>query len=458
MKIVICGAGQVGFGIAQRLAAEGHDLSIIDSSPHLVQAVHETLDARGILGHGSHPDALERAGAADADMLIAVTLHDEVNMVACQVAHSMFSVPIKIARIRSQSYLHPHWQSLFSDESVPIDVIITPETEVGEMVLRRLTLPGAIDVVRFAEDSVVLVGIECGADCPILDTPLRSITARYPDLQATTVGIVRRDELIVPCAEDRLEVGDIAYVVADSAHMRRVLDVFGHAEPQAGRIVIAGGGTVGHYVARQIEKRQLATRLRLIEANAARAGAIAESLERTVVLKGSSLDHAILREADIDDADLMIAVTNDDQTNMLTSVMAKQLGCRSTLTLINETSFQDLTGRLGIDAFLSPGSITISRILQHVRRGRIRAVYSIQNGLAEAIEAEALETSAIVGQPLRDLRIPDEVRIGGIWRHGRFIRPEGDTEIEPKDRVVIFAATGAVRDVEKMFRVSLEFF
>lgn len=458
MKIVICGAGQVGYGIAQQLAAEGHDLSIIDVSPHLIQAVHETIDARGILGNGAHPEVLAQAGAEDADMLIAATLHDEVNMVACQVAHSIFSVPTKIARIRSPSYLEARWQGLFASESIPIDAIISPEIEVGDMVLRRLALPGAIDVVRFAEDAVVLVGIECEEDCPILGLTLREVTARFPDLQATTVGIVRGGDLRVPTATSRLEAGDLAYVVADSLHMRRVLDVFGHAEPQAGRIIIAGGGAVGHYVARQIEKRGLANRLRIIEANAVRAGTIAESLERTIVLHGSSMDHLVLREADIDDADLLIALTNDDQTNILTSVMAKQLGCRSALTLINETSFQALSEPLGIDAFLSPRSITISRILQHVRRGRIRAVYSVQNGLGEVTEAEALETSAVVGQPLKDLDLPSNVRIGGIWREGLFLRPTGETEIAPGDRVVVFAAAGAVKEVERMFRVGLEYF
>lgn len=458
MKIVICGAGQVGFGIAQRLAEEGHDVSVIDHSSERIHAVGMAIDARAIVGSGASPEILAEAGIEDADMLIAATLHDEVNMVACEVAHTLFSVPTKIARIRSQAYLRPHWQNLFSDDAIPIDFIISPEIEIGETVLRRIALPGAVDIVHFAGDAIVMLGIECEATCPILDMPLREISKRYPGLNATTVGIMRGEEIVIPDAEQRLRAGDIAYVVVQSEKVRRVLEVFGHAEPQAGRIVIAGGGTVGLYVARQIEKRNISARLRVIEPDVDRARLAAERLSRTVVLNGSALDEAILRQADIDEADLLVALTNDDKINLLAGVMARHLGCRSTLTLVNEPSFRALTGPLGIDAFISPQSITISRILQHVRRGRIRAVHSIQNGLAEIIEAEALETSPLVGQPLANLNISHEVRLGAVFRDGRYIQPCATTEIEAGDRVVIFAEAGAVRQVEQMFRVSLEFF
>ncbi|KAA0970348.1 Trk system potassium transporter TrkA [Aureimonas fodinaquatilis] len=458
MKVVICGAGQVGYGIAERLAAEYHDVSVIDTSPALVQVVRDTLDARGIVGHGAYPEVLQEAGADQADLLVAVTLHDEVNMVACQVAHSVFNIPTKIARIRSQSYLRSDLQDFFSTDHMPIDAIISPEREVGEMVLRRISLPGAMDVIRFSDTSMVTVAIECREDCPIVNKPLGQLTELFPDLGATVVGIWRGNELIVPNTADALVTGDIAYVVADEGQIKRTLLLFGHEEPEAGRIVIAGGGNIGLFVAQEMERRKLSARLRLIEANASRAHQVADQLNNTIVLNGSSLDQAILREADIDDADLMIALTNDDKVNILSSVLAKRLGCKTNLALINDPAFQTFTRPLGIDAYINPRSVTISRVLQHVRRGRIRSVHSILDGRAELIEADALETSPLVGVSLRELDLPDGLRIGAIWRNETFIRPDGQMKIKPRDRVVIFAAGHAVRKVEQLFRVSLEFF
>lgn len=458
MRVIICGAGQVGYGIAERLAAEKNDVSMIDTAPELIHSVRDSLDVRGFVGHGSHPDVLEAAGAANADMIIAVTLFDEVNIVACEVAHALFNVPMKIARIRSQSYLRPHYQDLFSREHLPIDVIISPELEVGEMVLRRITLPGATDVVRFAENKIIMIAIECLEDCPVINTPLAQLTELFPDLQSTVVGISRDGNLFIPHSADQLFVGDLAYVVTTKDQVRRTLGLFGHEEQEATRIVIAGGGNIGLFVARTIEQRQSRTRVKIIEANRDRAVLIADQLRRTVVLHGSAFDQKMLLEADIPEADLMVAVTNNDQVNILSSVMAKRLGCKSSLSLINKPALQDIARTVGIDAYVNPSSVTISRVLQHVRRGRIRAVHSLENGAAEIIEAEALETSPLVGPYLRDLDLPEGMRIGAIYRDGQVLKPDGSLTINPKDRVVIFALADAVKQVEQMFRVSLEFF
>ncbi|WP_274628824.1 Trk system potassium transporter TrkA [Arvimicrobium flavum] len=458
MRVIICGAGQVGYGIAERLAAERNDVSVIDTSAQLIQAVRDSLDVRGFVGHGSHPEVLEAAGAQQADMIIAVTLHDEVNIVACEIAHALFNVPTKIARIRAQSYLQPQYQDLFSRDHMPIDVIISPELEVGEMVLRRIALPGATDVVRFAEGKIIMVAIECLEDCPVINTPLKQLTELFPDLPSTVVGVVRGDSLFVPHSADQLIAGDLAYVVTQKDQVRRTLSLFGHDEQEATRIIIAGGGNIGLYVARTIEQRQSRTRIKLIEDQRERAVRIADELRRTVVLNGSALDQKLLLEADIHDADLMVALTNSDQVNILSSVMAKGLGCKASLVLLNSPAYHGLSKTLGIDAYVNPRSVTISRVLQHVRRGRIRAVHSIQQGLAEIIEAEALETSPLVGTALRDLELPDGMRIGAIFRDGQMISPSGSVHIRPKDRVVIFAMQGAVKQVEQMFRVSLEFF
>lgn len=458
MKVVICGAGQVGYGIAERLAAEQNDVSVIDSSPKLINAIGDQLDVRGFVGHGAHPDVLAAAGAEEADMIIAVTLYDEVNMVACQVAHSIFNVPTKVARIRSQSYLQGRWQNLFSRDNMPIDVIISPEIEVGEMVLRRLALPGAVETVRFADEQVVTVGVNIEEDCPVVDTPLRQLTELFPDLGAIVVGVYRNNKLFVPTSSDSLLVGDLAYVVAKRDQVRRALGIFGHEEPEASRVVIAGGGNIGLYVARALESRQSNTRVKLIEASRERAVAVADELKRSVILHGSALDQGILDEADVGKADTVVALTNDDEVNILSCVMAKKLGSRRNLCLLNNPSYPAFTTALGIDAFINPRAVTISKILQHVRRGRIRGVHSLQNGAAEVVEAEALDTSPLVGRPLREIDLPTGIRIGAVYRNGKVHTPNGDFQIQAQDRIVIFAIASRVRQVEQMFRVSLEFF
>lgn len=458
MRVIICGAGQVGYGIAERLAAERNDVSIIDISPDLIRAVRDTLDVRGFVGHGAHPDVLAAAGAQQADMIIAVTLFDEVNMVACQVAHSLFEVPTKIARIRSQSYLQSHYMDLFSRDHLPIDVIISPELEVGEMVLRRIALPGATDVVSFADGNIAMVAIECQEECPIINTPLVQLSDLFPDLPSIVVGISRNGHLFVPHSNDQLVAGDLAYVVTTKEQVRRTLGLFGHEETEARRIVVAGGGNIGFYVAQALEEKRSRTKVKVIESNRARAVAIADQLRRTVVLNGSALEQKLLLEADIDQADLMVALTNDDQVNILASVIAKRLGCKSNLVLINNPTYHDFAKTLGIDAHVNPRAVTISRILQHVRRGRIRAVHNIEGGMAEVIEAEALETSPLVGPPLSEQDLPEGMRIGAVFRDGTVIKPSGALRIKPKDRVVVFALEEAVRQVEQLFRVSLEFF
>ncbi|MEM6461645.1 MAG: Trk system potassium transporter TrkA [Pseudomonadota bacterium] len=458
MKVIICGAGRVGHGIAERLSTEENDVSVIDTSPPLIHAIRETLDVRGYVGHGAHPEVLAQAGADQADMIIAVTLYDEINMVACQVAHSLFNVPTKIARIRAQSYLASYYSDLFSRDNMPIDVIISPEIEVGQMVLRRIALPGANDAVRFSEDSITMVAIECLEDCPVVNTPLEQLSDLFPDLTATVVGVWRDGNLIVPHSSDQLITGDLAYVICDRDHVRRTLGLFGHEEPEATRIIISGGGNIGFFVAKTIEERQPRTKIKIIEFDRERAVTIADELSRSVVLNGSSLDQQILVEADIQDGDLMVALTNDDQVNILSSVMAKRLGCKANLALINSPAFLDFTKTLGIDAHVNPRAVTISRILQHVRRGRILAVHSVLQGAAEVIEAQALDTSPIVGTQLRELELPQGIRIGAIFRDGKVMRPDGNSKIKTNDRVVLLARADSVRHVEQLFRVSLEFF
>jgi trk system potassium uptake protein len=458
MKVVICGAGQVGFGIAERLSRENNDVSIIDTSPKLIQNVTETLEVRGFVGHGAHPDVLQQAGVDQADLLIAVTLYDEVNMVACQVAHSLFNVPTKIARVRAQSYLAAHWSDLFAQDRLAIDVVISPEREVGDMILRRLALPGAVETVNFADNKVTVVGIQCEDECPVVDTPLRQLTELFPDLQAVVVGILRKGRMFVPRSDDSVQVGDLAYVVAKADQVERTLSLFGHDEVPAQRVVVCGGGNIGLYVAKSLESRQARARLKVIEASRERAVAIADQLSRAIVLNGSALDGEILEEADIGEADIVMGLTNDDQVNVLSCVLAKRLGAKRSLTLLNNASYPAFARGLGIDAFVNPRQVTVSRVLQHVRRGRIRSVHSLGEGGAEAVEAEALETSPLVGRPLREVDSLRNIRIGAVLRGGKVLMPTGSMEIEARDRVVLFTPADRVREVEQLFRVSLEFF
>ena len=457
MKVIICGAGQVGYGIAEHLAAEGNDVSVIDTESELVQRISDQLDVRGFVGHGAHPDMLSQAGAEECDMLIAVTYHDEVNMVAAQVAHSIFSIPQKIARVRAQSYREAHW-NLFSREHMPIDVIISPEIEVGEAVLRRLNLPGALDAFSFDEGRIVAIGVHCTDECPILNTPLEQLTELFPDLFAMVVGISRDRKLLVANRKDQIRAGDDVYIIVRSDQVERTMKIFGHKKERASRVVIAGAGNIGRYVAERLQSLHAASSLKLIEIDRKVSVTAAEQLGGAVVLNGSVLSEDILMEADIRDADIMIALTNDDQVNILSSVLAKRLGCRQNLSLINNRSYMTIVDSLGLDAHLNPRSITISSILQYVRRGRIRGVYSIEDGNAEIIEAEALTTSTLVGKTLKELELPDGVRVGAVIRDKKMILPGADVSIRQGDRIIVFALGEYVHEVEQMFRVSLDYF
>ena len=458
MKVIVCGAGQVGLGIAERLASEGNDVSIIDSEPALVQRANDVLEVRAVEGNGAHPDVLQRAGARDADMLIAVTLADEVNMVACQIANNIFDIPTKIARVRAQSYLNKSWVNLFSRDGIAIDYIISPEIEVGNVVMRRLALPGAFETASFSDGNVLAIGVNCGPDCPIVNTPMRQLSELFPDLPATIVGIVRNGELVAVTSDSRLETGDDAYVVVPAAQVARTLKIFGHEETQARRIIIAGGGNIGLYVARAIEEREPNVRVKIIEGRRERAVQIAETLQRSVVLHGDALAEELLREADVTAAETLVAVTNNDQANILTSVLAKQLGCRRSLCLVNGPGYANMVRSFGIDAQVNPRMITVSRILQYVRRGRIRAVHEIHNGAAEIIEAEALETTAVVGQPIRNIDMSSGIRFGAIVRHGKVLQPTGDMELQPRDRVILYSPSKSIREIEQLFRVSPDYF
>ena len=458
MKVIVCGAGQVGFSIARHLALENNDVTVIDRDPELVRRVSDTLDANGIVGHASNPEILEQAGITNADMIIAVTYADEVNMVACQVAHSLFDVPTKIARVRQQSYLLPIYANLFSRDHMPIDVIISPEMEVALSVTRRLQVPGAFEMIPLVDDKVKLLGVRCDEICPLINTPLRQLTQLFPDLNIVIIGLMRDGNPIVPNADDQLLLGDEVYFVVDSEQVSRAMVAFGHEEVEARRLLIFGGGNIGLFLAQEIEKNHDWVKAKIVETDQKRAEVISGLLEKTMVLNGDVLDPEILEEANIIQTDTVIAVTNDDETNILASLLAKQSGCKRAITLINTSTYEPLTNSLGIDVVVSPRNITVSTILQHVRRGRIHSVHTLRDGFGELIEAEALETSELVGKPLNEVKLPTGVILGAIVREGKMICPRGSTVVQALDRVVMFAAEDVIQEVEKIFSVQLEYF
>ena len=458
MKVIICGAGQVGWQIARQLSGEQNDVTVVDQNPELVRRATETLDVQGVVGFASYPDVLERAGARDADLIIAATHSDEVNMVTCQVAHSVFSVSHKIARLRAQNYLEAGYSDLYRRDHLPIDVIISPEREVAEAALQRLAAPSTFDTENFMLGRAQLLGIALDDECPVLNTPLRQLNELFSTLRAIVVGVRREGRLFAPEPGDQLFAGDQIYVFAHSEDVTRALEIFGKASKKQERIVIIGGGNVGLGVARAIEKRSDRMRCKIIEKSRPVAEYAADRLERTIVLHGDGMDMDMLIEAAVDRADAVLAVTDDDKTNLLVAVRAKQAGCQMSIALVNDPTLAPLMGPLDIDAYINPRATTVSSILRHIRHGRVRQIYSIGDAEAEVIEAQILSTSPLAGKLIRDVDFPEGVLVGGVMKGEKVQKPTGDLRMDAGDVIALFALTSDVREVERLLQVSIDFF
>ncbi|WP_435228969.1 Trk system potassium transporter TrkA [Pseudopelagicola sp. nBUS_20] len=458
MKVIICGAGQVGWQIARHLSGEQNDVTVVDNNPELVRRATDTLDVQGVAGFASYPDILDRAGARDADMVIAATHSDEVNMVTCQVAHSVFNIRRKIARLRSQSYLDVVYSDLYRREHMPIDVVISPELEVAEAALKRMTAPHAFDTETFLKGKVQMLGLSLDEECPVINTPLRQLTDLFSTLCAVVVGVRRKGSLFAPEPGDQLFSGDEIYVFTFVEDMARTMEIFGKIQKKQERAIIIGGGNVGLMVAQRLESSAERVRSKVIERDRLTAEKAAEELERTIVLNGDGLNAAILSEAGVERADAVLAVTDDDKTNMLASVRAKASGCPLAIALINDPTLAQLMTPLGIDAFINPRATTVSSILRHIRHGRVRSVYSVGDAEAEIIEAEVLSTSPIAGHQVRDIDFPEGVLIGAIMKGGEVTKPKGGTRIEEGDVIALFCLAADVPEVERLLQVSIDFF
>ncbi|HEX2885652.1 Trk system potassium transporter TrkA [Vineibacter terrae] len=450
MRVIVCGAGQVGTAIARQLAGEGIDVTVVDISPEQARLVDETYDVRGMQGHASHPEVLQRAGAQDADMLIAVTQSDEVNMVACQVAYSLFKVRRRIARVRHAGYLAPDWHGLYAADQLPIDVIISPEVEVAGGIARRLRTPGAFDTVPLADGRVQLLGVQCSSDaCALIGRRLGELPQLWPDAGLMVMAVIRQGKAFVPDAKTVLELNDQVYLITQPSRVDGVIAFFGHQDRQASRIVIVGGGNVGFSLARQLTQAAPAVSIMMVERDRERAEFISGELkDAAVVLHGDALDRDVLREANAGAAQTIVAVTDDDETNIFASVLAKREGCSRAIALVNKSAYEPIMPVLGVDVVVNPNAITISTILRYVRPRAVSALYALREDFGEVIETQALPGSRLVRSSLDRLRLPKGMMIGAVVRGEQIFIPTGAFQVEPGDRVIATVTYDALRKAE----------
>lgn len=460
MKIIILGAGQVGGTLAQNLASEANDITVVDSNASKLESLRDRMDISVVEGFAAHPDVLIDAGIQDADMLVAVTSNDETNMMACQVAYSLFRTPTKIARIRSQAYLnHPE---LFSSAAIPIDVFISPEQVVSRYIYRLIENPGALQVLDFADGRVQLVAVRAYYDGPLVGQELRFIRQHMPSVDMRVAAIFRKDRPVKPAGTTVIEADDEVFFIAARSHIRSVMSELRRLESPYKRITIAGGGNIGLRLAKELEAHYA---VRIVERDQARCVQLSEQLHRAIVLKGSASDRALLQEENIDDTDVFLALTNDDEANIMSSLLAKRLGAAKVMTLINNPAYVDLVQGGEIDIAISPQLATIGSLLTHVRRGDIVNVYSLRRGAAEAIEIIAhgdARTSRVVGKPIGQIKLPEGANISAIVRgadNKEVLIAHDDLVVETGDHVILFVPNKKfTRDIEELFEVGFSFF
>ncbi|MGY9026394.1 MAG: Trk system potassium transporter TrkA [Candidatus Puniceispirillales bacterium] len=459
-NIIICGAGRVGMSITDHLSNEGYDITVIDANLEAIQKITELYDVRGVQGLASYPNVLEDAGIKDAEIIIAVTQSDEINMIACHIAKSLYSTPTLIARIRSPAYLDPNFSQIFNKENIGIDHIISPEEEVASAIVNQWRTPGAFDVAEFVKSSVTMLGVSCKDDCPLLDTSLRQLADLFPDLIVTVMAIIRTNKLLVPRGgDDTILAGDRVYLACPTDQINRTLIAFGHAETTTQKVTISGAGAIGIRVAQEIHNLSPEINLTILELDKDRARYAAEQLEYATIICGDSLDPAIIKEARLGQGETYIAATNNDEVNILSSLLAKRLGASHTVALINLPVFIPLFNSLDLEGVVSPPMLTVSSILQEVRSGQIEHIHSIIEEFGEIISFEALKSSSIVGKPLKKIKLPKDVSIGAIVKpNNNILPPKGLTVIEAGDKVVMFVPVKSLKKVEELLSVNLDFF
>ena len=455
MNIIICGAGRVGFTIAKLLREQNHSITVIDQSSDDIQKINDSLDVKGIVGKATYPSILEKADGVNADMIIAVTRNDEINMLICQMAYTVFNIPKKIARIRSQDYLNPKFSKVYSKDNLPIDVIISPELEIAKSIQRKLEAPGALDNIPFADNKIRLLEINIEKGCPLINIKLNDLTKKFPKLEAHILGVIRKEKFIILKKNDVIEENDKAYVIINSSQMQQTLSAFGHNEKISNKILIIGGGNIGFNLAKNIEKSLEDVRIKIIEKDKTRAEQIAKDLNNSIIINGNGLEEDVLTEANLNEVETVLALTNDDEDNLMVSVLVEKFSKdKRTMALINKPNYSLLQSSLKIDDLIDPRMNTVSSILKHVHKGSIENAYSILNGEYEVIEAEIIETSELINKELKNANLPDEIRIGAILREEEIIIPRSNFVFQKKDIVVFLAKINQLQLVENMFRIS----
>lgn len=456
MKIIILGAGQVGSSVASNLAYEENDITLIDHNHRVLQELQDRLDLRTVVGHASSPEVLTRAGAEDADMIIAVTNSDETNMIACQVAYTLFHTPTKIARVRGLDYLNH--KKLFAQEALPIDVIISPEQLVTTYVQRLIEHPGALQVLDFAEGRVRLVSVKAYYGGPLVGHELRTLRVHIPKAQARVAAIFRRGKAIIPDGNTIIEADDEVFFIAAKENIREVMSELRKLDKPIRRVILAGGGNIGKRLAQALDHHY---QVKLIERDQERSREISEELAKSIVLVGDAADEELLLEENIENTDVFCAITNDDEANILSAMLAKRLGARKVMALINRTAYVDLVQSSIIDIAISPQQATIGSLLAHVRRGDVVVVHSLRKGACEAIEAVAhgdSESSKVVGREIDKIKLPKGTTIVAIVRENKVLIAHHDTVVESGDHVILFLIDKSkVREVEKLFQVGVTF-
>ena len=454
MKIVIVGAGEVGFHIASRLSLENKDVIVVEKNADALRRISENLDVQTVEGSGSSPAMLEQAGIKGADILLAVTNSDETNLVAALFANILSPTTIKLARIRSEEYLV--YQGALSQDPYRIDVVINPEAEAVKSVENLLKVPGAVDVGEFADGRIKVIGVRLDADSPVTGTKLVDLKKKTGNKKILVAAIIRNEKCIIPSGEDQILEGDLIYFVSEERELKEALKIFGKQAEPVNRVLLIGGGNLGLRLARALEG--LSIHAKLIEKDPDRCRKLAEHLDKVIVLQGDGSEQGLLQEENVQDMDVVATLTGDEETNILTSLLAKRMGARKTVTRISKFSYFPLVCAIGLEHIVSPRLAAINTILQHVRRGKVLSAMALKGEEAEALEAVALETSDIVGKPLQQIRFPQGALVVAIIRGDEVIIPTGDSVILPQDRIIIFSTPQSIPRVEKALMVRLEYF
>ena len=461
MNIIICGAGRVGYTIAKLLSEQDHSITVIDQSSEDIQKINDSLDVKAIVGKATYPSILEKANAPETDMIIAVTRNDEINMLICQIAYSIFNIPKKIARIRSQDYLNPKFTRVYNKENLPIDVIISPEIEIAKSIQRKLEAPGALDSVPFTDNKIRLLEILIKKNCQSINVKFNELTKKYPKLEANIIAINRNEKFFIPKKTDTVKENDKIYVIINSLQMGETLQAFGHNERISKKILIIGGGNIGFNLAKNIEETLETVRVKIVEKDKERAEYLASQLNDTIVINGDGLDEEVLAEANMEEAETVLALTNDDEDNLMVSVLVekftkdqKDIEDKRTMALINKPNYSLLQSSLKIDDLIDPRMNTVSSILKHVHKGTIENAYTVSNGEFEIIEAEIIETSELINKELKNSNLPEELRIGAILRNDKVIIPRSNFIFKKDDRVVFIVKKDTIPFVENIFRLS----